>query len=516
MKKITFISALAFLLISTLGIAQEDYSNLTGYIIDDIENAAALKACPDNRLGSRSDELPVKVNLKEEINIKQQLGKTCVSHAIAHAMTIMWVRKDGILVSRDIDKYMFSPCYIHNQIADNCESPTRLTDGLDLLKQQGIALAGDFNSDDNCTKQPDEMTVRKARKYKIKDYLAVFVQHYTEEEKVTSTKKQLINGYPVILGINIPQVFSGIKKGVKTLEAEVTDLPAYGHALCVVGYDDYRGAFELMNSWGTDWANDGYIWIKYDDYARYAKYGYIAILGDGEVPELIVSDTPTTKEIALEGAFALRTLAGYDEDNEKPIFEQTTPILSDDMYLFPDWNSMNSYQLVGTGMTAHSYMYVFSIDAEDKAELHFPKTTKDIDVDAAEEVPLNSIVPPADEVSINKIRKTPRTNVSPLKKEISSATMILPSDMTALQSVHAGTDNICVIYSDKRIDDIQERIERVRQATQKDFKKRLKAGFKDIFVPAKDIKYAADGMSFTAKSDKGTAVPLVLNVVINE
>lgn len=509
MRKITFISALAFLL-STMGIAQ-DYTNLTGCIIDEKEHKVALKACPDNRLGSRSDELPLKVDIKEEeIRIPQQEGKTCVSYAITHAMTIMWVRAKNILRSRDIAKYMFSPYFIHNQISDGCDKPSRLTDGLDLVKEQGIALASDFIADDNCTTQPDDATRQKALEYRIKEYVTVFLKDHTEEEKVTATKKQLMKGYPVIIGINIPKTFYGIKKGTKILKAEETDLPIHGHALCVVGYDEYRKAFEVMNSWGTGWANDGYIWIEYDDYARYAKYGYIAFLGDGEVPELVVAgNTPTvktTKEITLEGAFALRTSGGYDEVNEKPIFDEVVPVLSDDKYLLSNWNGMDSYQLVGTGMTAHSYVYVFSIDAENKAELHFPKTTKDIDVDAAEEVPLNSIVPPADEVSINTVAK----------KEISSATVVLPSETTALQSVHTGTDNICVIYSEKRIDDIQERIEQVRLANQKDFNKRLRVGFKDIFVPNKDIKYTTDGMSFKATSDKGTAVPLVLNVIVNE
>jgi len=40
-----------------------------------------------------------------------------------------------------------------------------------------------------------------------------------------------------------------------------------GHAVCIVGYDDYKfgGSFEIMNSWGSDYGDDGYMWIKYDD-----------------------------------------------------------------------------------------------------------------------------------------------------------------------------------------------------------------------------------------------------------
>jgi len=40
-----------------------------------------------------------------------------------------------------------------------------------------------------------------------------------------------------------------------------------GHAMCIVGFDDtkFGGAFEIVNSWGDNWANSGFIWIRYDD-----------------------------------------------------------------------------------------------------------------------------------------------------------------------------------------------------------------------------------------------------------
>jgi len=49
-----------------------------------------------------------------------------------------------------------------------------------------------------------------------------------------------------------------------------------GHAMCVVGYDDnkYGGAFEIQNSWGTDWGNEGYIWITYSDFAKFVDEAY--------------------------------------------------------------------------------------------------------------------------------------------------------------------------------------------------------------------------------------------------
>jgi len=38
-----------------------------------------------------------------------------------------------------------------------------------------------------------------------------------------------------------------------------------GHCICIVGYDDAKGAWLVKNSWGTGWGERGYVWIKYGD-----------------------------------------------------------------------------------------------------------------------------------------------------------------------------------------------------------------------------------------------------------
>jgi hypothetical protein len=46
--------------------------------------------------------------------------------------------------------------------------------------------------------------------------------------------------------------------------------------MCIVGYDDhqYGGAFEVQNIWGTDWGNQGYLWIRYSDFLRFDQDAY--------------------------------------------------------------------------------------------------------------------------------------------------------------------------------------------------------------------------------------------------
>jgi hypothetical protein len=49
-----------------------------------------------------------------------------------------------------------------------------------------------------------------------------------------------------------------------------------GHAMCVVGYDDrkYGGAFLIMNSWGPEWGQNGFAWIRYPEFNYFVREAY--------------------------------------------------------------------------------------------------------------------------------------------------------------------------------------------------------------------------------------------------
>lgn len=42
------------------------------------------------------------------------------------------------------------------------------------------------------------------------------------------------------------------------------------HAMVIIGYDDYKagGAFLVQNSWGSNWGDNGYFWIRYNDLSK--------------------------------------------------------------------------------------------------------------------------------------------------------------------------------------------------------------------------------------------------------
>ena len=96
------------------------------------------------------------------------------------------------------------------------------------------------------------------------------------EAQIQNTKKRCLRARLYQPRSICPKVFH-IKTSVWTTTPDDTlsDWKHSGHAMLVVGYDDNiaGGAFRVLNSWGTDWADHGFIWIKYKDFTQWCVLG---------------------------------------------------------------------------------------------------------------------------------------------------------------------------------------------------------------------------------------------------
>ncbi|MDR0323716.1 MAG: C1 family peptidase, partial [Treponema sp.] len=117
------------------------------------------------------------------------------------------------------------------------------------------------------------------RNYPIGDYITLFSREDRQKTTLITriVKKNLTEGKPVIIGMNTPNSFDDAKDVWRPEESPNNFY--YGHAMCVVGYDDnkYGGAFEILNSWGRKWGNGGYIWIPYKTFVDFVLESYVMI-----------------------------------------------------------------------------------------------------------------------------------------------------------------------------------------------------------------------------------------------
>ncbi len=178
-----------------------------------------------------------------------------------------------------INQNTFSPAFVYNLIKFkgdvNCKRGSYIADAMKLLNTYGILQLKDFSyNSTNCTTKPSNYGYQKAKNNTILSYerLAKWDNPYNLVGKV---KKAIANKNPVVIGM---QIHSSFYKAKGVWNGDTTKRLG-GHAMVVVGYDDnkYGGAFEILNSWGTKWGNNGYIWVKYNDFKNYTKTAYVLI-----------------------------------------------------------------------------------------------------------------------------------------------------------------------------------------------------------------------------------------------
>jgi hypothetical protein len=86
---------------------------------------------------------------------------------------------------------------------------------------------------------------------------------------ISALKAWLASGDCFVVGIPVVDSFGAYGGGVYDVNIRTEVLLGF-HALCVVGYNDYLGAFRVVNSWGTGWGESGYGWVSYNFMRKYA------------------------------------------------------------------------------------------------------------------------------------------------------------------------------------------------------------------------------------------------------
>jgi hypothetical protein len=113
-------------------------------------------------------------------------------------------------------------------------------------------------------------------------------------------KGYLAQGRPVVFGAKLGDRFIRWSNASPIGSDTYNDpgMEHANHAMVLVGYDDGKNAFRVRNSWGTNWGDNGSIWVDYDFFLN--SFVFAAFVAQN-------SSSPVQEEIK-EG----QLLAGYD------------------------------------------------------------------------------------------------------------------------------------------------------------------------------------------------------------
>lgn len=488
MKSYLSIIPLAFLAVTTLH-AQEEHG------LGALEDDEAYASVPLNaeRLTRDYVYLPSSYSLRKYCPTPGDQGiyGTCVGWATAFAArTITENVNNGWTDESKKDQETFSPIFVYARIKPendkNCREGTYIHKALELMKTVGVPKYNQFDVD--CASYVPPSLLNSAKKYKIDDYYRLFDPDEFTWRKVNATKKAISQDRPVIISMRCYKSFNDFS----TRWNGLMDIYQGNHALCVVAYDDskYGGAFQVMNSWGTLWGDDGFGWITYNDFKKQARYGFEMYVKkmDNPVPQPqknpeptpapIVKPTPVPtpmpqpiKENILAGSLQLQLSTG-EELKGALVSNGILPYYK----IAQTCYSGNRFR-IHISNDAPAYVYVLSSDLQNNTTLLFPQKG----------------VSPALFYKSNNIA--------------------LPSETTHITfGKITGKDYLCVLYSIKELP-IHDMMSKMN-SQQGTFYEKVKSALGDLLVPFEDVTYKPGQIDFNAKTDK-IVLPIISEITHN-
>ena len=292
-------------------------------------------------------DLPTKYSLEKYVPyVKNQEGGTCVGFStFYYALSTMYNIEFNITKSVDKFAHSFDPYFIYSIVfnnSDNCDSGLTFSEAFNSLYKIGSKklLYPPFTTcNEDWTEEKLATTISYTEAYSINQY---YILNVKKPNFIENVKQAIAYDLPVIIGVSylksMGQYSASNNSGVSSSglwTPSLSEAADGGHALCVVGYDNlkYGGSFRVVNSWGGDYGDNGYMWITYDDFKSYTKEAYFMELNENiksrpQFKDGLVSldykrygyKTTNQNINTYEGQYLNNTPTGYgiwlDEDND--------------------------------------------------------------------------------------------------------------------------------------------------------------------------------------------------------
>jgi C1A family cysteine protease len=244
-----------------------DYPYATGYcdgISLGVEIVDTTNYLPESR-----ETLPVSFLLEMPAAGNQGGQGSCAAWATVYGAGTYYVHT--ITGKPYSDTGNLSPKFTYNQITKGDCRCTSILDHLYLLKTQGASSLQAMPYDDSeCSIQPDADQKARAEPFRIQGWQKIDLHN------VALIKRAVFEKKAVLFAITVDDGFQNLS--TPFIWKDRVGSIGQPHALVIVGYDDTKKAFRIMNSWSTAWGENGFAWIDYDFFLKNVlQGGYIVI-----------------------------------------------------------------------------------------------------------------------------------------------------------------------------------------------------------------------------------------------
>ena len=234
---------------------QSNVEKSLGAIQDDPKEVAKVPLYKNSSQSLTS--LPSSFVLNAPIPGNQGSEGSCMSFSVASTVSIEWYYRYAY-TSFSNSTNVFSPEYLYDyavQTPGSCGSGSSLLTNLNLVRDSGVCTWATLPyTSGSCTPRVTSAIRSDAVAHKLSNYSRLICND------TNSIKNYVYTKHPVIVSITVDNNFKNAKAGYiwKTYGT------AYGsHAFIIIGWDDSKHAYKIMNSWGTSWGDAGFLWVDY-------------------------------------------------------------------------------------------------------------------------------------------------------------------------------------------------------------------------------------------------------------
>ena len=223
--------------------------------------------------------LPEMVSLAAFAPSRQNQGKqgSCVAWSSTYAArTIL----EAASTKQDPNSIAYSPAFMYNNIAlEDCQG-AYIQKAMEFMQRNGAVNYRDFQYDENdCSRQASGQLQQQATQNKIHGFHRLTETDDVNGINIRAVKEHLAKDAPVVIGMMVGGSFMQEMVGQKVWHPSNNDQDMTGfggHAMCVIGYDDRveGGAFQIMNSWGPEWGQNGIAYVRYGDFKNFVREAY--------------------------------------------------------------------------------------------------------------------------------------------------------------------------------------------------------------------------------------------------